>query len=190
MRKIERDDENPIDNIIIDSCDIIKPYFYKLGFNPNGITTLSLIFGLLSVYFLYQYNRVAFGLLYFISYYFDCLDGYYARSYKMITKFGDLYDHIKDFFIILLIVIVFILKFKFIANIHIYIIIFIFYLLTGYHLQCQERIYNKPEEGASINGLPDICKNNPSEQIKYTRYFGFGTGTLSLIIAVFFLKRK
>jgi hypothetical protein len=56
MRKIERDDENPIDNIIIDSCDIIKPYFYKLGFTPNGITTLSLIFGLLSKYPFFNFN--------------------------------------------------------------------------------------------------------------------------------------
>ena len=62
--------------------------------------------------------------------------------------------------------------------------------MTYYHLQCQERIYNKPDESASINVFTNSCKNNPSEQIKYTRYFGCGTGALSLIIAVFFLKRK
>ena len=37
-----------------------------------------------------------------LSYFFDCMDGNFARTYKMQTKFGDYYDHIKDVIIMLI----------------------------------------------------------------------------------------
>lgn len=33
-------------------------------------------------------------ILYYIGYFFDCMDGNYARTYKMTSDFGDKYDHI------------------------------------------------------------------------------------------------
>ena len=38
---------------------------------------------------------------------YDVLDGNYAKKYKMVTKFGDLYDHIKDISVNILLVFVF-----------------------------------------------------------------------------------
>ena len=31
-----------------------------------------------------------------MSYFFDCADGLYARTYNMTTQFGDIYDHSTD----------------------------------------------------------------------------------------------
>ena len=33
------------------------------------------------------------AILYYIGYFFDCMDGNYARTYKMTSNFGDKYDH-------------------------------------------------------------------------------------------------
>ena len=96
MRKIPRELENPIDNILIDLCEPISELFNRISLTPNHITTISMIFGFLSVFFLYKRIVIVAVILYFISYLFDCVDGYYARKYNMCSKFGDLYDHIKD----------------------------------------------------------------------------------------------
>ena len=52
MRKIPKNLENPIDNVIIDACETMSTFFKNLHLNPNDITTLSLIFGILSIIFL------------------------------------------------------------------------------------------------------------------------------------------
>ena len=96
MRKIERENENFIDNILIDICDLISEPVHKLGLTPNMITTLSLIFGLATAYVLYKKMYLVACLLWAISYFFDCLDGFIARKYKQYTKFGDYYDHVSD----------------------------------------------------------------------------------------------
>ena len=46
-RKIPNIYENPFDIFLINICEMMNPYFKKLNFTPNGITTLSLIFGIL-----------------------------------------------------------------------------------------------------------------------------------------------
>ena len=106
-RKIEEKYENPFDNIIIDFAEKINPIFKKFNFTPNMLTTLSLIFGILSPYFIYikYYNLAAF--FYLLSYMFDCFDGNYARKYNMVTDFGDLYDHIGDLFKYILFIYIF-----------------------------------------------------------------------------------
>ena len=57
MRKIDSDYENPIDNVLIDSGIKTLPFFKSIGFTPNLITTLSLIFGLISVFYLHKDNK-------------------------------------------------------------------------------------------------------------------------------------
>ena len=56
MRKVDREYDNPIDNLIIDVGDKILPYLKSIGHTPNVLTTYSFILGLVSVYFLYKDN--------------------------------------------------------------------------------------------------------------------------------------
>jgi phosphatidylglycerophosphate synthase len=66
---------------------------------PNSITTISFIFGLLSLYFLYFNNlRMAF-LLFLLNRIVDGLDGLVARETNRQTDFGGYYDIMTDFFI-------------------------------------------------------------------------------------------
>jgi hypothetical protein len=193
MRKIERKYENPIDNVLIDLIEIVSPTFYKLGFNANGITTLSLIFGLMSILFLYKGYIYFFMITYFISYFFDCMDGYFARQYKCVSKFGDYYDHIKDVSVFIGLLIVIFLKYRcspitiFVATI----LLITGSIIMNMHLGCQEKIYatTKCDESPSLSKLKHMCPGNPEDSIKYLRYFGTGTYTVLFILVIFVVHR-
>ena len=99
MSKVGIEYENPIDNMCYDLAKSMLPYFRSMNFTPNGITTLSLLFGLAAICFLYNKQFIPFAIMYIISHFFDCLDGAYARKYDMVTDFGDWYDHITDWLV-------------------------------------------------------------------------------------------
>jgi phosphatidylglycerophosphate synthase len=191
MRKIPKSSENPLDNINIDLIDPLCPLFKKLGFTPNGITTLSLIFGVLSIVALYHHKVVLFGILYYVSYLFDVMDGHYARKYKMTSKFGDIYDHIKDVTVIAGVFTVLFLRYQVprrVKIIFISIIVVLSILMTA-QLGCQEKLYPK-EESASLSFSKNLCVGNPSETIKFTRWFGCGTWVVFLIFCIIYLEKN
>jgi phosphatidylglycerophosphate synthase len=189
MRKIPEELENPIDSVLIAIVDAIQPYFYKMGFTPNILTTFSLLFWIGGLYFFihngpyYAYYAV---LLMFISYFFDCFDGHFARSYDMVTKFGDYYDHISD-------AVKFALLFYFIVMIYgmkpIFILTF-FAIPLCMHLRCQESYYNIPTQTLSFLNVLHISngKENATNALKITKYFGCGTFYLIMFIYIIYLK--
>lgn len=189
MRKIPEHIENPIDNIIYQSIDSSAVLFRKMNFTPNMITSISTLFGLLSIYSLYKDKFALAGVLYFISYYFDCLDGYYARKYDMVSKLGDYYDHIKDIAIFSGIIITLIKKRIFPGLIFFVPIV----MMTFMHFGCQEIYYNKGESD-SLKFTTYFCpvKNDRSkleEVMKFTRYFGSGTLVLLFCIYLIVLEK-
>ena len=159
--------------------EFLDPIFYQLNFTPNMITTLSLLTGLLAGYYLYHNNCISI-LLFAISYILDCSDGYFARKYKMTSKFGDYYDHISDLTKACIIYYIIFMKIK---NKYIFIIILLLFIcLTYYHLSLQELWYNKKKESASLNFLNNNVKLNKNN-IYWSRYVG--CGTLILITVIF-----
>ena len=184
VRKLKEEDENPIDNLIYKVVEILDPIFYELNFTPNIITTLSLFTGLLSGYYFYKNNYICIPL-WIISYILDCSDGYFARKYKMTSKFGDYYDHISD-----TIKIIMIFYFLYIKNkpkkykTEVFLLILLFSILLVYHMSLQELVYNKKEDSSSLNilnNLVDLDKNN----IYWSRYFGCGTLNLVIVIMIY-----
>ena len=196
MRKIKSEFENPFDNILIDLSDIISPYFNKMNFTPNGITTLSLITGLLSCYFLHKNKPFLSVSLLFLSYFFDCLDGFYARKYNMVSKFGDYYDHVKDIVVNLLLLYILYNRNKDKLNkkeIIIFSFVFcLFYCIMSVHFSLQEIIYDKPEESDTLGYLTKYVDNKEQAEnlITYTRYFGCGTVILLNMLAILYLELK
>src|SRR3989304_4470904 len=151
MRKIPEESDNPIDNFILKIVDPLCPLFKALHFTPNGITTISLVFGLLSAYLLYKGHPYLFGITFFISYFFDCMDGYYARKYNMVTRFGDIYDHVKDIVVILIILYIFLKRnYKCSPRLMIIfaIVLGIILLLMFAFIGCQEKIYRTDQSPA------------------------------------------
>ena len=94
MRKINRDHENQIDNLIYDKFVIpLTPSMRNMGLTPNMVSILSIILALLGLYFLSKNNIIIFTVLYSIAYILDCVDGYMARKYNMGSKLGEFLDH-------------------------------------------------------------------------------------------------
>lgn len=100
----EKEDKKIIKYDIIDQFILnyiiypILPIIVSLGFSPNFITTLSLISGIISAYSLYYENIYIGAFLFLLRYVLDCLDGPVARITKQTSKFGDIYDHLVDYF--------------------------------------------------------------------------------------------
>jgi len=189
MRKIPAEYENPIDNFFIDISEKVSPAFRAMKMTPNAITFMSLIFGILSIYCLYTNHIIAFSIFYLISYFFDCLDGYYARKYKMTSKFGDYFDHIKDVLVFIGLLVVFIIKFRKCMNWYSWVIIGVIMTIATFgmlrQLGCQEIWYSrkKKSESESLSFNTKFCKNvDVEKEMKKQRWLGCGVFTIITIL--------
>lgn len=191
MRKIPYLYDNPLDNFLINLSDQVSPYAYKIGLNPNMVTTLSNLACIITIILLLQakYYMAAFFLL--ISYFFDCLDGHMARKYNMMSVFGDYYDHISDLIktIAVLYTLYYINPEKFFKIIP---IILLLGILMCIHMGCQESLYDS-DESESLKLTKQLClvsDNKNKDMVKNTllstRYFGCGTSTLSMMIFIIY----
>ena len=180
-RKVERFQSNPVDNVLIDINEVVNPYYKKMDFSPNTLTTLSLVFTLLSSYYFYQSYRYYASFFYMVGYYFDCADGNYARTYKMVTRFGDFYDHFTDMIKMAVFLVLLYLEHD---NKSTFILftaeLTVLTFFTMVHLACQEKIYGKESESDFLALLKRFSLDE--SKIIYTRYFG--TGTVQLFIAI------
>lgn len=184
MRKIPENLENPIDNMIYLTTEKVSVLLKRLNFTPNMITTLSAFFGLLSIYLICKEKFVLGGVMYFISYYFDCVDGYYARKYDMVTEFGDYYDHVKD--VVVVIGIIWVLIYKRLYSGLFFLVPVIILMLA--HFGCQEIYYGKQDESTSLRMLKKMCpaenkKSSLEAVMRFTRWFG--CGTFALLFSVY-----
>jgi phosphatidylglycerophosphate synthase len=101
---------NPVDKLFNYIGDKMNPVLYNFGFTPNILTSFSFLFGLVSMYYFYVDKRILAACLFIINYFFDVIDGRFARKYNMTTTFGDYYDHITDWITILLLLIIMYIK--------------------------------------------------------------------------------
>jgi phosphatidylglycerophosphate synthase len=187
VNKLEDKHENIFDVYLLKFIDTHLHIYRELNLTPNIITTFSLITGFASGYMIYKKNYKIAGLLFFLAYYFDCVDGKFARKYNMITKFGDYYDHFSDVFkFILVIYLLYKDNIKKFGRIGIIIILLI--ILSIYQLSCQQSIYeDKDKESES----PTLDYFKPSKEsclvnIYDTKYFGCGTAFVFISIIIFF----
>ena len=189
--------DDPVDIFYKKYIDVINPHFKEAGMTPNMITTLSLVFGLLTCYLYYKSYYVSAGLSYIVSYFFDVMDGYFARIYDMGSVFGSYYDSISDNAVVLILLILFYknpnLQFKY--KIIIFMVLAVYGIGTVYHMSCQEKYVKETNEKHVSEGLSflDNIKCVNFENMKYTRIFGTGVTTfvLSIIIGLHrFLTNK
>jgi len=183
MKKIPDEIDNPIDNILISLSDKLCPFLYETGHTPNMITTYSLITGLLSCYFLYHHHISLFCIFYLLSYFFDCVDGHFARKYEMTSDIGDMYDHIKDISIVALIIYIVYRNCGKITITHITVFIVAFVMMS-IHFSCQEMNCNDKFNGKNNSYLPSSAICGDKDNIIWTRFFGCGTFQLVFIVLV------
>ena len=189
MRKIERIKENPIDDILICIADALCPIFYETGHTANLITLYSALSGAVAVYGMYNYDVSTFLVAWTVSYFFDCMDGHFARKYDMVSQLGDLLDHVKD---ILLWLSVFIILFKKFTVPFSYLVWFaVVAIVCAKHIGCQQVHYRlnggNDTERETLDVFFTLC-TNPLD-IKWTRFFGAGSVNITLMIIVYLLIR-
>lgn len=189
-RKISSINDNPIDNVMIETSEILSPHFKSLNYTPNGITTISLIFAAASLYHLYNYDVIYFAIYFTISYFFDCMDGYYARKYDMVTESGDKYDHFKDLIVIVALFYMLYSRYNILEFPVIILILSVFIVLAMMTVGCQEHVTNKKHKSntLSIFNVITPTKENCKKYNSYLKYFGTGTLVLVTIIIVFYLN--
>lgn len=197
MSKLDTEDENPVDKFLLKGCDYLMSPFKQLNFTPNGITTLSNICSIIGLYGFTQNNPLLFYVFIWLGYFFDCFDGYYARTYNMTTVFGDYYDHISDMILLGLFLYFTYDRYSYLATFSMGtcvagISLIVLLLLMGKHIGCQERIHedkgNGEHKSHSLSPLKMLCTNK--EDIKWTKYFGIGTGFAVLYTVVLILMLK
>ncbi len=187
-RKINSNEENPFDNLLYHIAEYVSPTFYNLKFTPNQITFLSFLTSCVALFFLNKEENIYASIFLILSYFFDCLDGYFARKYNMVSKFGDYLDHGTDLFLTLGLVYMLYIKNDYLNFKYKFGFLLFLGLLSFIHLGCQEKIHNQDQSPSlSFTKLltpsdKTICK----DLIKYTRYFGTGT-TILVICCLFFI---
>jgi phosphatidylglycerophosphate synthase len=190
-RKIDSEDENPIDDVLIKCCKSLSEIIHEKfpSTTPNMITTVGLIFGLSSIYCIYKEKYILGFFLFWISYFFDCLDGFYARKYNMITKFGDYYDHIRDLIIGVSVIILIFIKLKG-ENLRILYTMIILTSLYAFlaHIGCQEKNSNHKEHNDCLSLFEGLCKK--TKWIEITKYLGNGTFILIISAFIIFLELR
>jgi phosphatidylglycerophosphate synthase len=194
VNKVRDEYDCPIDVQIYKFIDTHLHIYFHLGLTPNMVTTFSIIAGLLSAHQILRGHFEIAALLMLLAYYFDCVDGKLARKYNMVSKIGDLYDHLGDLFkFIALFYALFESNRKKTSNRQRLLIGIILglALMQCIHFGYQEAIYDKKDESPFLNmcrQMVDFDKT-PEKTIQYTKYFGCGTWMLCFAGLILFWRK-
>lgn len=169
LYKYNQDLENPFDKIFYLLVNPILPIFKKIGFTVNTITALSLMFGLISIFFL-LHKSLMFIFFFIFSYILDCADGAFARKYNETSKFGEAFDHLKD--VLLNVLILGTLLYYYSLNLVFIIIIFLQYYFTFIFYYLNEMKVLKMEN-SDLNIYTDISKRYSEKKILNYMYIIF-----------------
>lgn len=186
MRKVASAFENPFDDVLLHVAEAVCPLFRATGHTPNVITTYSCIAGAYALFALYKRQFAHFGIAWAVSYFFDCLDGHFARKYHMVTEFGDYYDHISDA-VQAGIAMILILSYK--PPLKLVVLLMVTMYLSLKHFGCQERLYKASPHydgvaAATLDAYESMCPQQ--SDIAWTRLFGAGTLNFLFIFVVWY----
>lgn len=189
MPPIDKKHQDSIDNVLYDSSKYIAPIFRKLNFTANNITTLSNICMCITILLLLHTKYYWACLFIILTYYFDCLDGFFARTYKQASSFGEKYDHYSDLCktIALLSTLYYINSTKFFKVMPIFII---FSVMTFTYCGCVDKINNDNILFSSYTKqLCPITDINNKDEVNYYMNIvkNFGPGMVNILYIIIFI---
>ena len=191
MTKLPTELSDKFDVIFYNKSEANVKFYHDLGFTPNGITTLSMITGFLSVFFLYNEMYILSGILLVCSYYYDCMDGTMARKYNMTSKFGDLYDHLKDISVSSCLMYFLYQQYKNTRHFYVLYIVLLTIFLSNINGGYQE-LYQNKSDFSILSFLtlftPSKDKEDTINKLHITKYCGFGTSNMFIVLAIVLLK--
>jgi phosphatidylglycerophosphate synthase len=182
--------EDPINRMLKTLAESLCPIFRKLNYTPNGITSLSLIFNIASLYYLIQRNIIAFSICHIIGYFFSVMNGYYAKKYSFVTNFDDKYSYYKDLIYQVLIIFILYDHYQILDFPVVVVVILVLYCMMLMHVGCVEKISSRRKDkkhmSAMANIVPDRCVNH----INILKFFGSGVFRIAVIGMVWYLNSK
>jgi phosphatidylglycerophosphate synthase len=116
------------------------------------------------------------------------MDGHFARKYSMTSKGGDLYDHIKDVSVYILLIYVVYIKYRKVIRMTDLVIIFIAVLVSCAHMGCQQKQLDKEEDDETLDYAKCLCPDK--NMIYYTRWMGMGTLMLISIGMILYIHYR
>lgn len=190
MRKLPRSLENPIDTLCVDLAEAMSPALKATGHTPNVITTYSAGSAALAVYALHRGNLRVFSALWMLQYFWDCVDGHFARKYGMVTTWGDGYDHVTDVAGTLALVVVVLRRYT--VPPWVMAVGAVVMLFNMMNLGCQQR-YVHARNGAarreSLDSLQPLCPGDDPGWLWWTALFSHGTTHLAIVLLVWYLEK-
>lgn len=179
--------KHPIDNFLVDIADTISPFFKQMNFTPNGLTTISLIFSIGSLYHMARYEITMFAIFLVLAYFFDVFDGHYARKYDMVTANGDKYDHLTDLVLIIGIVYILIDNYK-IQNYPAFVLILITLgVLTLLYTGCYNKLTDNDSDTLKVLDVLTPSTESCNKHIDVLKYTGSVTWIIALIGIVWYI---
>ena len=185
--KVPKKWKDPIDYCCIELVDLVHPIFRKLNFTPNMLTMLGMISRISSFKFLFGQQKNYFVLFQLIGYFFDVIDGHYARIYKMTSQFGDILDHLNDNINVLGFIYYLYNSKSFCKSPYKWVLIGVFMIIFSCMVSyqgCQEKIHDDGEVNQILGMFRSFCPD--TRMIEFTKYFGPGV-TLFYVIAIVYL---
>jgi len=190
MRKIPREYEHPLDNVLLDWADATLPLVRALGLNPNQVTVGSAALGGLAVWALAAGRLRTFLAAHFLSNFLDYVDGHYARSDNMVTVLGDWLDHGSDVLYVLAFAAVVAYKTGWPGMLQPLGVLALFCVLSQVHLGCQQRYYKRHRqpgeyEPETLDAAACLCRSpddDGASWLRFTRFFG--VATLQIVFAL------
>lgn len=186
--KVSKEYVNPIDLVIAQNImEPVNPYLHELNFTPNMLTTFSLIFEVMFIYYYCCKRYTLAALCFWLGYLFDCFDGNYARTYKMETDFGDKYDHFTDLFTVISYVYLVLTNsdIRKESKVMFCVVNIFLAILCHQHMSCQDSYCNNNNtcETSSFFSHKKCLDHN---KMRYTKFFGSGTLALFNTMVILF----
>lgn len=172
---------NPYDNVLIILSDVISPFFKRMNFTPDGITSLSAILGAASLYNLYEKNTLSFAIYLLLSYMFDIMSDVYSDKYGIdeSTRSIEL-NRYKNILLLLVGGVILYSKYKILDSPISIVVLITLFFLSLITLGCQNVVKNDKVIG-------NIDSNVCEERLTYLKWVGSGTFILAVICVVFYL---
>jgi len=125
-----------------------------------------------------------FTVYFWTAYVLDCLDGYFARTYDMVTPFGDLFEHSRDVACLFLMMITCVAKYH--ITWYVAMIAIISSALTGIHVGCIQQRFSDRNYSETLDVFKGLCFNKTVGDLSLS--YGVGMYMLTLYALVLYLS--
>lgn len=186
MSKLPPDLEHPLDNFLVAGAEASLPVWRAARMVPNHVTALSIACELAALWNLYKGNAVPFAVWASLGVFFDYADGHYARTDDMVTRLGDLLDHVSDWTYAAAAIGLVAWRLGPRRALVPLALIGVLGAAMAVHLGCQQRYYSEhpldPPE--TLDSLRCLCAGHPRTMLRSTRWLGSVAVFHAALIAV------